>query len=730
MENVLLNYKNWNTPHESIPFEEIKLEHIEPAFEEGLKRSRAKYEAIKNNLDEPTFENVIEQMMVGDRLLYYSIAVLWNLTYVNSSPEVEMLKNKLSKKLKKFSVSISMDRDLFKKVEAVHSKKDSLELLPEEKTTLENKYKAFIRSGVHLEGDEKEEFEKIEERLTEFSNNFDENLKKEAKDYFLKIEEKDLEGLLEDAVSFCKNQAEKKFKEKKKELESSIKEEYAIVLLEDYAKVPNQIMSELDEKITKVKDEIGEYIIVINRRFILSDILPYLKSRPSREKIWKAVSSICISGKNSNRENVRNISNERLKKAKLLGFETYADFALDNRMAKNRQNVYNLMNELKEKALPAAREDAKEVEEYAKALEGRDFILMPWDVGYYSRLLEEEKYSLSEEELKQYFTLENVRKATFNLTSKFYGLSFEKRDDIQTWHPDVEVYQVADKAGKNSRFLGLIYTDLFMRPGEKYSGAWMNGFVDQEDNSFKVQRPHIQLCMNLKKTNPEEAVLMTRDEVMTFLHEFGHCLHGLFSQVKYTQNSGTSVYRDFVELPSQVMENFFYKKELFLDVATKHHKTGESLPEELYQKMLRADKFQAGRKCIVQLSYGLQDLAFHTITEPFAEDADIVVFEKSVTEDMELWRKVEDFASGMACNFSHIFSGGYAAGYYSYKWAEVLDADAFEFMKQNDFSEEVMTSFRKNILEKGGSEDPEILYKRFRGQIPTPDALLRRDGLI
>lgn len=679
MTNQILNFKNWNTKYKTIPFENISLSDIIPAIKEGIKISKEEIEEIKNNSEESTFKNTIIPLQIGNKILDYASAIIGVLSVTSSSNEILKIEKEFSELITEFYLEVSMNQDLFHKVKNVYEKKDLLDLSEEEITILEKEYEGFIRSGVHLKGNNKKRFEKILKELPILSISFDENIKKEEGEYFLHVESEDkLKGLSKSTIEFCKKEAEKR--------------------------------------------NLKGFGFILNARMINLEILPFLKSRELRERLHRAVRSRCCQGNETdNQEIVRKITNLKLEKAKILGFSSYVDFALENRMAKTKDKVFSFLEELRVMAMPAAKKDVEEVSFYAKEKEGKDFTLMPWDFKYYSEKLREKKYSFNEEEVSEYFTLENVLDATFKLTSTLYKLNFKKLKDVQVWNSDVQVYEVS----LDEKYLGLIYMDLFMRVGEKKGGAWVFDFVTQEENSVFIQRPHIQLCMNMKK---EDIVLMNVDSTKTFLHEFGHVLHGLLSNVKYSSVAGINVYQDFIELPSQVMENFFYEKDLFLNNAAKHYKTGESMPNELYNKIMLANKFNKGYECLRQLSFGIQDMSYYSLEEPLLEN--IIEFEKRVQENLRLFSKEGRFKECVSTSFAHIFAGGYSAGYYSYKWAEVLDADAFEFMKKNNFSKEVMESFKKNILEKGGSVAPDILYKRFRGSMPTSEAMLKRDGLI
>lgn len=679
MTNKIINYKNWNTYDNSIPFEEIKIEEILPAIKEGIKVSKEEVDKVKNNSEEPTFENTIIPLESGDRSLSLAHSIMHVLSSAKNSEELTKIEKEVTEILVEFQLSVEMDSELFKKVESIYKNKDNLELTEEELTVLENRYKGFLRSGVHLVGEEREAFEKVSKEISELSIIYDENMKKEAKDFFLEVSKEELKGLSEETINFCYESAKAR--------------------------------------------GIDGYGIVFDRTFIVTELLKFLESRKLREKLWKAVMNECAKGNETdNREVIKKIVNARQRAAQILGFETYADFALEDRMAKNKETVNSFLEELKNKSMAGAKRDVKEVSDYAEKIEGEEFVLMPWDFRFYSEKLRNEKYSFDEKDLMKYFSLRNIKDATFDLIGKMYGISFKVNEEVQTWNEDVEVYE----AYSNQEYLGLIYFDLFMRPGVKKTGAWMYDFIAQSKVKSEI-RPHIEMCMNLKK-GEDKNPLMTMRDVETYLHEFGHVLHGLLSKVTFESVAGTNVYRDFVELPSQLMENFFYERELFLDSAAKHVETNEKMSDELYEKIKRAQKFEKGYQALRQLSFGLQDMSYYSLKEPL--EGDVIDFEEKTQKEIDLFPEIEGFRKSISTNFPHIFSFGYAAGYYSYKWAEVLDADAFLYMKENNFSKEVMNSFKENVLEKGGSVSPDILYKRFRGEMPNTQAMLKRDGLI
>lgn len=684
MSNPLLNYKEWDYPYGTIPFEEIKPEHILPAVEEGIRIALLEIEEIKKNSEEPTFENVIVPLETGGRLLGLSYMIFSLLSASSSTRTIREIEPVLQDKIDEFNLLRSSDKELFSKIDAVYKRRGLLGLSAEESKILMDQYDSFIRSGIMLEGEKRKRYEEIVKEINQLLISYEQNVVEEmGKVYSVKSKE-ELSGLSIKKIESCKKEAES-------------------FGLEGYG-------------------------IRLNPRYIRTEILPFLDSRDLREKLWTKIGNLCIEGSTSNVLITKKVVNLRVELSNLLGYESFSDFKVEKRMAKTKENVLELLNELKDKSILKAKEEVRLVSEFAKSVEGENFVFMPWDFVYYSEKLREKKYFFNEEKVMEYFPLEKVISGVFNLAHKMYGLKFEKLSGIQTWNSDVEVYRVYEENGEHK---GLIYFDFFMRPSSekdnlprKRGGAWMLDFVSQENNESLNVRPSIQLSMNMKSTSEN---LLSIDSVQTFLHEFGHCLHAILSNTKYSSVSGTNVYRDFVELPSQLMENFFYENDFFLKEASSHYKTKEPIPEELFEKIKNAKSFNSAYGIIRQLSFGFLDMCFHSMTNSY--EGELSDFELRVLKPLDLFPEAEE-NSFIFTVFTHIFGGGYASGYYSYKWAEVLDADAFEFMKENNFSPEIFNSFRKNILEKGGSEDPSILYKNFRGKEPSLDPLLRRECII
>lgn len=680
--NKIIDYRNWKTELGTIPFEEIKLEEILPAIEEGMRIEAEEVKEIKSNPATPTFENTIEAFEFTGKLLGLAERILNILMSVKTSEELIKINKIAKEKITKHNLLIGMDKDLFKRVEYVYLRKESFKLTVEEKRLLEMTYDSFIDSGVGLEGEKRDEFKKVEEDLVSLQNMFYENLLAEESEYSYLIEkEEDLDGLTEATISVLRKNAEKAGKQ--------------------------------------------GWLITGEKNILATEIYPNLESRKIRKKLYEDMCLECANpGKNDNREIVVKITNLSLKKANILGYERFSDYSLRHTMAKSTLNVMNFINELKEKAYPYAKNDILELSEYAKSLEGKDFELAPWDLKFYFEKLREKKYGFNKEDVKPFFEFSNVRDTSFNLYSKLFSVHFEKVDYIQTWNSDVEVYKVLDEFKKH---LGFVYVDPYSRKGEKSSGAFMDEIITGEDNKSSRVRPLVLLATNIQKPTDEYPALLSMSEAMTFLHELGHVMHAIFSKTTYASLFGISVSRDFVELPSQIMENFFYEKNLFLDYC-RHYKTGEKFREELYEKIISEKKFFAGYYTIRQLSFCLLDMGYYTKTSEFEKEVDIVSFESEKNKEVNLFPNINT-KSFMASSFPHIFIWDYSAGYYSYKWSEVLDADAFFFMKKNNFKKEVMDGFRREVLEKGGVEPADAIYKKWRGKAASVDAMLKRDGL-
>ena len=666
----------YETPHDTAPFDQIRLEDYEPAFMEGIRQDDELTDTIVNNPEPPTFDNTIS-FSVPDNLLGRVGNVFFNLLSAETNDDMDALAQKMSPILTEHANNVLLNERLFARVKAVHE--NHRELTPEEQMLLEKSYDGFIRSGANLSPEDKEKFRAISKELGQLTLQFSQNNLKETNAFRLLLTDKqDLAGLPESAIEAAALAA------KERNLEGW--------LFTLHAPSYNPFMT-------------------------------YADNRELRKRMYMARNTICTHDNDCNNiDIVRRIVNLRRERAQLLGYPTFADFILQKRMAENSENVYKLLNDLLEAYLPTAREEVKAVEQKAKETEGEDFVLQPWDFGYYAHKLQLEKFNLDAEMLRPYFELSRVKEGVFGLATRLYGITFKENQDIPVYHPDVTAYEVFDKDGS---YLAVLYTDFHPRKG-KQSGAWMTSYKDQWiDEDGTDHRPHVSVTMNLTKPTESKPALLTLGEVETFLHEFGHALHGIFSRTRFESLSGTSVYWDFVELPSQIIENFAVERD-FLNTFAKHYQTGEPLPDELIDRIVRSRNFNAAYACIRQVSFGLLDMAYYTMDQPF--EGDVFEFERKAWAAAQLLPQPD--GTCMSVQFGHIMSGGYAAGYYSYKWAEVLDADAFSLFKEKGiFSQDVAQRFRDHILSRGGTEPPMTLYKRFRGQAPTIDALLERNGI-
>lgn len=667
----------FKTPHQTAPFDQIENEHFMPAFKKAIKKGEAEIETIKNNTEAPTFENTVVALDNAGRLLNRTAGVFFNLMGSETNEGLQKIAQEVSPILTKFQNDISLNPDLFERVKKVYAQKDKLDLSVEQQTLLENSYIGFIRQGANLTEGQKDKFREISTELSTLSLKFDENVLKETNNYELLITNKNQlsglpEGVLEAAVGLAKS-----------------------------------------------KNKEG-WLFTLN----MPSYLPFMKyadNRELRKELYIAYGSKSFKGNEfDNQENVKRIAALRLEMAQLLGYKNYADYVLERRMAMNPAGVYRLLDDLYEASFNKAKQEKAAVQNYAER-NGFAGEIMPWDWTYYSEKLKVEKFDLNDEMLKPYFELSKVVDGVFGLATELYGISFKPNLDIPVYNKEVIPYEVFDKDGT---FLSVLYTDFHPRAG-KQGGAWMNDFKGQWKENGVDSRPQVTIVMNFTRPTETKPALLTFSEVETLMHEFGHALHGMLANSTYSSLSGTSVYRDFVELPSQIMENWAVEKD-FLDRFAVHFKTGEPIPAKLVQKIVDSQNYLAGYLSIRQISFGYMDMAWHTLENPFT--GNVKDFEDKSWEKTQIFPSIEEVC--MSTQFGHLFAGGYAAGYYGYKWAEVLDADAFSVFKEKGlFNKEVAASFRKNILEKGGSEHPMILYKRFRGHEPTVDALLERSGL-
>ena len=675
MENPLL--KESSAPFGAPEFDKIKNEHYLPAFEAGIAEAKAEIDAIVANQEEPTFENTIEAMEVSGQTLNNVAGIFFNLMEANTNDEMQEIAEKVSPMLTEYSMYVSLNADLFQRVKAVYEKKDELGLAPDQMKLLEDNYKSFVRGGANLSDEEKALYSKWSEELSLITLQFSKNVLAATNAYVLNITDStQLGGLPE----FVKTMAAETAAEKGLE-------GWAFTL------------------------DAPSY----------SPFLKYSTERDLRKQIWTAYNTRAIGGENDNTEIVKKIVDLRIKIANILGYETYADYALEERMAKNKLTVNEFIKNLLEPSMEFAKKDVADVYAFAKKNGFEDSQLQSWDFSYWSEKYQQAEYSLSAEELKPYFQLESCIDAVLGLATRLYGITFKELDNVPVYHPDVKVYEVNDADG---RHLALFYADFFPR-ASKRGGAWMTEFRGQSIRNGVEYRPFISTVMNFTKPTADAPALITHDELVTFLHEFGHALHGIFAEGRYGSLTGTNVSRDFVELPSQIMENWAFEPE-YLNSFAKHYQTGEPIPAELIEKVVAAKNYLAGYAQVRQLHFGYLDMAWHSLTELPAESA--VEFEQKVLAPYAVMPAVDGVA--FSTSFSHIFSGGYSAGYYSYKWAEVLEADAFSLFKEKGiFNTDVAASFRKNILEKGGAEDEAVIYRNFRGHDPQPEALMKKLGL-
>ncbi len=678
-------------PYGAPQFDKIKTEHYLPAFEQAITEAKAEIDAIVNNPDAPTFENTIAALDEAGGRLNDAAGIFYNLMEADTNEEMQNIAEKDTPRMTEYSMYVSLNEPLFARVKAVHESAEGLE--PDQARLLEKTWKSFVRSGANLGAEDKETYSKLSEQLSLLTLQYGKNVLAATNAFTLNLtDEADLEGL----PDFVREAAVETAKSK--EMEG-----WAFDL-----SAPSY----------------GAF-------------MKYSTRRDLRQKMWMAYNTRATEGENSNIELCRQIAESRLKIANILGYETYADYALEERMAKNPQTVNEFIQKLLEPSLPAAKAEVKELYEYARANGFEDSEIQPWDFGFWSEKLKDARYSINDEQLKPYFRLESCIDAAFGLAGKLYGLTFEERKDIPVYHPDVKVYDVKDADGVHK---ALFYADFFPR-ASKRGGAWMTEFRGQSIVNGVEKRPFISLVTNFTKPTAGKPALLTHDELTTLLHEFGHSLHGILAEGRYSSLTGTNVSRDFVELPSQIMENWAFEPE-FLDTFARHFETGEALPDTLINKIVEAKNYNAAYAQVRQLQFGILDMAWHTLkggseSGHFDRLSDLktmqelgtIAFEKAALKSSNVIPSIPEAC--ISTSFSHIFSGGYSAGYYSYKWSEVLEADAFSLFKEKGiFSTEVSHSFRDNILSKGCSEDEDVLYRRFRGHDPEPEALLEKLGIV
>ena len=675
-------FEPYNTPHDTVPFDRIKLEHFEEAFMEGIRRENEQIDRIVNNPDRPTFDNTIVVDEDDKPEGYYDLlsrvsTVFFNLLSAETNDEMDALAQKMQPILTQHANDIRLNKRLFEKIKYVHH--HHRYLTKEEQRLLQVEFEGFTRSGALLNDEDKEKLRKLSEEASMLSLQFSQNLLKENKDFQLHLtDRKDLAGLPDTAIEAAAQTAREAGKE-------------GWVFTLDFPSY--------------------------------SPFMSYSDRRELRKQMYMAKNTICTHHNDANNIDIcKRLINLRREIAQLLGFRSYADYVMKHRMAGNARNVYRLLDDLVIAYKPVAVKEREAVEKMAKQMEGSRFVMMPWDMGYYSHKLKLKKYNIDAEMLRPYFELDKVISGVFGLANKLYGITFKENKDIPVYHPDVKAYEVFDRDGS---YLAVFYADFHPRKG-KQSGAWMTEYQGQWITKKGVNvRPHVSVVMNLSKPTDDKPALLTLGEVETFLHEFGHSLHGMFANTRFESLSGTNVWWDFVELPSQFMENYAVEKD-FLSTFAFHYQTGELIPDELIKRIVKSRNFLTGCNCLRQVSFGLLDMAYYTLTEPF--DEDLIRFEQQAWQKAIISQQLPYCC--MTVQFSHIMAGGYAAGYYSYKWAEVLDADAFSvFQRKGIFNQQTAQRFRDTILSKGGTEHPMTLYKKFGGAEPSIKALLKRNGI-
>jgi peptidyl-dipeptidase Dcp len=676
-QNPLL--EKFTLKDQAVPFTDIKDEHFLPALDEAIEIAKKNIDSIKKTKSEPSFENTIIQLETSSELLERVMGIYSNLELANGNETLQALAKEIYPKATAFASDVSLDEVIFEKVRVVYDKRKSLDLTAEQNKLLEKTYLSFTRNGALLNEEGKQKLRAIDQELSVLGPQFSEHVLKATNAFEMSLDNKaDLEGLPEGAIEAAAMAAE-------------------------------------------AKGQTGKWLFNLQIPSYLP-FLTYAKNRSLREKMWRAYNSRAFNDAYDNQELIKKIVTLRHQRAQLLGFKSHADFVLAERMAKDTTTVKDFLMALLEPSKKAAKRDLEELTNFAKETDGLADV-KPWDFSYYSEKLKEKKYAFNEEDLRPYFKLESVVAGVFEHARRLYGLKFKAVPELHGYHPDVKAYEVSDE--DTGKYIGLLYTDFFPRPSKK-GGAWMTSFRDQGLHQGEVERPHISIVCNFTQPTPTKPSLLSYDEVQTLFHEFGHALHGMLSEVTYRSLGGTNVYWDFVELPSQIMENWVGEKE-GLDIFARHYETNEQIPAELVEKIKRSAKFQAGWASLRQLQFALLDMAWHS-QDP-SKITDVDAFETEATALTRLIPKVP--GTNTSVSFSHIFAGGYSAGYYSYKWAEVLDADAFEFFKEEGlFNPDVAKKFKSHVLSRGGTEHPMELYKKFRGREPDPNALLRRDGLI
>jgi len=664
----------------AIPFDEIKVENFIPALKEVIEKANSFIESMKNSVEEPTFKNTIEFLEKVQAEVDFVSGIFFNLHSVKSSEKMQNIAKDISAASIEFHNDLSLDQKIFEKVNKVYKNKNALNLGIEEVKLLEKYYKSFVRNGALLSDKGKEKLREIDKEMGDLSIEFGDHILDETNSFELVLSKsEEIQGLPESLLEASSLSAKEKGLEK------------------------------------------GSYLFTLDYPSYIP-FMTHSERRDLREKLYRVFMSRCFKdGKNDNRGIVKELAKLRHERAKLLGYGTHAEFVLEERMAEKPSSVKDLIKILLDNARPVGKAEMQELREFSKKLNGPEE-LQSWDYAFYQEKLRKEKFDIDDEILRPYFSLDKVTEGVFDVVKRLYGLIYTPLKDIPTYHPDVKVYEVKRESGE---FLGLFYTDFFPRQGKR-GGAWMTNFKGQYKEGNVDHRPHVAIVCNFTKPTETKPSLLSFNEVLTFFHEFGHSLHGILANGKYESLSGTNVYWDFVELPSQIFENWAFEKEC-LDLFASHFETGEKIPFEIIQKIKESSSFHEGRNTLRQASFAILDMAWHNQDPELIKD--VGDFEREVLKDTLLLPHVE--GTNISCAFSHIFNGGYSAGYYSYKWAEILDADAFELFKEKGiFNRDVAKSFQENILSMGGSEHPMVLYKRFRGKEPTADALLKRGGLI
>ena len=676
-DNIFLS--PFKTTGGAVPFDRITTADYEPAIREGIRQHDAQVKAITDDENEPTFNNTIVALERAGETLNRVLGVYYPMLSANADDDLLAVSERMAPVLSEHFNSITLNERLWQRVKCVHDHFDAGQYDEEDRMLMRETYDGFVRSGANLQGEDRKRYRQLAKRLTELTLKFDQNALKETPRYELWLTDKDLEGLPESFLDAAKQAAKGKDRE-----------DAWLVTLDAPSYVP---------------------------------FMKYSARRDLREKLYKMYNRQCTSGEFCNLDVLRDIANTRLEIAKLMGCKTFADYKLQHTMAETPANVYQMLNQLRDAYLPVERSEMQRLTGFAAQLEGKPVEIMPWDYSYYSNKEKDSMFEINDELLRPYFELGRVTQGVFGFAKRMYGLRFVPNHDAQVFHPEVEVYDVTDEDGKA---VGMLYLDFFPR-ATKQSGAWMTSFREQyiDENGNDV-RPMVTLTMNFTRPTESKPSLLTVREVETFMHEFGHALHQLLSRCKYQSLSGTNVYRDFVEVPSQFNEHYVYERE-FLDSFARHYQTGESVPQDLIERLIASSQYGAAYACVRQLGFGFLDMAWHSISEPCQSDA--FRFEYDAVKDIQAFEPVEGCI--ISSQFTHIFSGGYAAGYYGYKWAEVIECDAFDKFKQDGiFNPETSRSWARNVLSRGGTEHPMSLYKRFRGSEPSIKPLMRRDGII